>query len=98
MDLEAIRRRLDGASPGPWARHGCDVHAAGSVILRGLDAGSQAREQADRDAEFVAHARQDVAALLEALEAGAAPPPPPEASEQPDAEEPPRRRPRHAAS
>jgi hypothetical protein len=70
VDIDAIRRRLEDATPGPWTRHGCDVHAAhgGGPLFRGRDGSSAERQAADRDAEFVAHAREDVAALLDALE------------------------------
>src|SRR4051794_26294879 len=68
VDLEAVRRRLDSATGGPWERHGCDVYAGGDRLLRGRDGSSAERQQADRDAEFVAHARDDITELLRALE------------------------------
>ena len=69
-DLEAIRRRVDAATPGPWARHGADVHAdAGGVLFTGRDGSSEVRRQADLDAEFVAHARADILALLARVDA-----------------------------
>lgn len=72
MNTDAIRRRMDEATPGPWVRHGSDVHAMDQPLFRGRDGSAQVREQADRDAEFVAHAREDMAALLEALDRSAA--------------------------
>jgi hypothetical protein len=72
LDLEAIRRRVHAATPGPWQRHGCDVWAADGPLLRGQDIDALRRNQADLDAEFVAHARHDVLALLIALEAARA--------------------------
>lgn len=65
--LEAIRERLDAASTGPWQRHGADVHAIGGRLFTGRDGASAVRAQADRDAEFVAHAREDIATLLDRL-------------------------------
>jgi hypothetical protein len=69
MDVEAIRRRLAGATPGEWARHGADVYVAGEVepLVRGRDGSAALRAQADLDAEFIAHAPGDIAALLDAL-------------------------------
>jgi hypothetical protein len=69
LDLDAIRRRVHAATPGPWQRHGCDVWAADGRLLRGRDVDALSRNQADHDAEFVAHARHDVLALLLALDA-----------------------------
>lgn len=68
MDVEAIRQRLAEATPGPWARHGCDVHGGGAVLLRGRDGSAEIRAQADRDADFVAHAHSDIAALLDVVD------------------------------
>ena len=71
LDLEAIRRRANAASPGPWSRHGADVHSSdgsSGPLFVGRDGTSAVREQADRDAEFVARARADVLALLDELE------------------------------
>ena len=72
MNPDAIRRRLNEATPGPWLRHGSDVYAADQPLLRGRDGSSEIRQQADRDAEFVAHAREDIAALLDAIDRSAA--------------------------
>jgi hypothetical protein len=65
-DLEQVRARAAAASDGPWQRHGSDVWTAGSStpLFTGRDGSAEARQQADADAEFVAHARQDVVDLL----------------------------------
>ncbi len=56
-DLEAIKRRCEAATPGPWTTLGAVV-ADGSSCL----------DDRARNAEFIAHAREDVPALLEAVE------------------------------
>lgn len=64
-DLEQVRARVAAASPGPWQRHGSDVWAAGpTALFTGRDGSAEVRRQSDADAEFVAHARQDVLDLL----------------------------------
>lgn len=78
VDLAAIQRRAEAATPGPWEtwmaivpphEHGVrtmapepDVGPLGRVLAywRGWDPAPQDRA----DVEFVAHARQDVPALL----------------------------------
>ena len=69
-EVEQIRARAMAASPGPWRRHGADVWAEGSStpLFTGRDESSAVREQADADAEFVAHAREDVLSLLAQFE------------------------------
>ena len=69
FDIDAIRRRLEATTPGQWGRHGADVHVAGQSepLLRGRDGSAELRAQADADADFVAHAPADIAALLRAL-------------------------------
>ena len=71
MDTDAIRRRMTEASPGPWARHGSDVRSGDQLLFRGRDGSAEVRQQANRDAEFVAHAREDIAALLDAVNSAA---------------------------
>jgi hypothetical protein len=68
IDVAAMRRRLDAATPGPWSHHGADVRGPGAVIFTGRDGSAQLRGQADRDAEFVANAREDFAALLDLIQ------------------------------
>jgi hypothetical protein len=66
VDLDGIGRRLALATPGPWQRHGADVYGAdGSRLFVGRDGSAQVRAQADHDAELVAHAAQDLGALLD---------------------------------
>lgn len=65
MDLESIAARLAEATTGPWQRHGADVHAQAGLLFTGNDGSSEVRQQADADAEFVAHAPTDIAALLD---------------------------------
>jgi hypothetical protein len=67
IDIEAITARLSEATSGPWHRHGADVHGGVGVLFTGNDGSSEVRQQADADAEFVAHAPADIAALLDEI-------------------------------
>lgn len=62
--LDAIRARLEAATPGPWERN--DQHTKQHGIAGPL--GLHATAWEDRDAEFIAHARADVAWLLDKVE------------------------------
>jgi hypothetical protein len=68
-DLCAMERRLDACSPGPWRHrlHGfieSDVdESIIGVTCQGHDA-SLERLPSAANAEFIAHARQDVPALI----------------------------------
>jgi uncharacterized protein (TIGR00725 family) len=70
VDIESVRARVLAATDGVWQRHGTDVWLERSVepAFRGRDGSSEIRRQADRDAEFVAHARSDILALLDLLD------------------------------
>jgi uncharacterized protein (TIGR00725 family) len=76
-DFESIRARALAASAGVWQRHGPDVwlQAADGPLFRGRDGSAVIRAQADRDAEFVAHARADILALLQLAAVPPAPDP-----------------------
>jgi hypothetical protein len=78
LDLDAIRARADAATPGPWmhATHTGrkdGVSLVGQISKRGTGqavavlADSDVRQRA-KDAEFVAHAREDVPALVAEVE------------------------------
>lgn len=66
MDTDAIRARVRAISPGRWERRGCDVHADDdpAPLFVGRTNSGVAGGRPEADAEFVAHAPQDVAALL----------------------------------
>lgn len=81
IDLDAIRARVDAATPGPWRvvqEHGRDIADEGySRIWIQAEAGEQhdiadlidddsanGSPLADENAEFIAHARQDITDLL----------------------------------
>jgi hypothetical protein len=69
-DLEQVRARVAAASEGRWQRHGSDVwlESSKAALFTGRDGSADVRRQADADAEFVAHARQDVVDLLALLD------------------------------
>jgi hypothetical protein len=75
LDTTAIRERLRQITPGPWRRHGCDVWADADaarplfITPPDRDSSAERRAQADRDADFIAHAADDVRLLLEELDA-----------------------------
>jgi hypothetical protein len=78
LDLDAIRARADSASNGPWAAPQYDEDERAWFVLNGdvgqdehavacvAEAWSQRSAQAN--AEFIAHARADVPALLAEIE------------------------------
>jgi hypothetical protein len=66
MDLDAIEARMARTSARPWYRHGANIDdAGGNRIFDGRDGDAEVRQQADRDAEMVAHAPTDVAELID---------------------------------
>ena len=64
INLEEIRQRADAATDGPWVRE----WAFGTYFVVPDDAGTVASDNVARlkpaDVEFIAHAREDVPALL----------------------------------
>jgi hypothetical protein len=70
VDVAAIRARLSAVTEGPWLRHGSDVYAPGDqmLLVRGRDGSAVVRAQADADAEFIAHAPSDIAALIDFMQ------------------------------
>lgn len=76
--LEAIRKRADAATAGPWfadegPEHGCcwdtsiTVHDAHEGPKGQRYRNAKVAESNETDAAFIAHARTDVPRLLEAL-------------------------------
>lgn len=60
LDREAIRRRLEAATPGPWEYQGLgEITSATGFITTDAEA---------HDGPFIAHAREDVPALLAEVE------------------------------
>lgn len=80
LDVAAVRARAEAATPGPWRvveEHGRDIADEGwsqvtiqsEVGLRDEVAEVIDDERTDENAEFIAAARADVPALLDALAA-----------------------------
>ena len=80
LDLEPIRKRLETATPGPWRVDEVTGDAGdcpdGEVISRGIDGpggvglntGVEFQMYSPEDAQFIAHAPADIAALLGEVE------------------------------
>ncbi len=67
MDIQAAKKRCEAATPEPWSADNPDNRlVAGSQGFWVADCGMSMRPCADRD--FIAHARSDLPAALEALE------------------------------
>ena len=73
-EMAIIRARCEAASAGPWTFTGPENHAQGLVrdergwhVCDAYDNTSWSEEQCRANAEFIAHARTDVPALLDAL-------------------------------
>ena len=58
LDLAAIQARADAATPGPWT-----LGIVYGTVMRS-SGGNIARDSTEANAEFIAHARTDVPALL----------------------------------
>lgn len=70
MSLETIKERADAATPGPWsADGGYAIRGATDDVLVMVDKADVLMER--EDAAFIAHARQDIPALLRVAEAAA---------------------------
>lgn len=73
LELAEIRRRCDGAAPGPWRSfvEGRDHMSGSSFIMtgqgknRGNDIELNGATAADQD--FIAHAREDIPQLLDEI-------------------------------
>jgi hypothetical protein len=66
-ELEAIRKRAEAATEGPWFVEGETVYSSG-VLLAGAYPAMICDECDETEAEFIAHARQDVPRLLAEIE------------------------------
>ncbi len=64
LDLEAIKRRVEAATPGPW-----EEHPDGSLMSDAVPGGARVADvMQPEDNLFLAHAREDVPALLDKVE------------------------------
>jgi hypothetical protein len=72
-ELEAIRRRCNAATPGPWKSmiEGRDHTSGNSFIITGGGNGRgsdiELSGATDADQDFIANARQDIPRLLEEI-------------------------------
>jgi hypothetical protein len=70
IELEAIRRRCENATPGPWRSfvEGRDHTSGSSFIMTGIDENRgndiELSGATTADQDFIAHARQDIPLLL----------------------------------
>lgn len=78
MNLDEIKARTEAATPGPWnwdidwLRQGTEKEG-GMIVMRVEMAGTEMNPEAQlvlltKDADFIAHARQDVADLVAEVE------------------------------
>lgn len=69
LNLEPIKARAEAASPGPWADGAAELDLPGFTMSPRTCAGCGVDWPLDApDAEFVAHAREDVPALIAEVE------------------------------
>jgi hypothetical protein len=69
FDLDAIRKRCNQATPGPWKSYveGRD-HDSGSSFIMTSDEDIELSSASVADQDFIAHARQDIPLLLDEIE------------------------------
>ena len=67
IDIEAIRKRAEAATEGPWEPKNWTHVVSNEFYIASMERGPLEAVRADSD--FIAHARQDIPALLEALAA-----------------------------
>lgn len=66
IDLNAIKKRAEAATEGPWrVDQFDDVEAGDDLVVRTADDVMFENKNAEADAAFIANARQDVPALIE---------------------------------
>ncbi len=71
LDLDAIRQRAEAASPGPWAVNpvnGYQVKLNNGTGFLVAHTHRLTDNKDLRDAEFIAHAREDIPALVAEVE------------------------------
>jgi hypothetical protein len=66
-ELKAIRERAEAATPGPWIAEGETVYSSG-VLIAGTYPAMICDDCDITEAEFIAHAREDVPKLLAEIE------------------------------
>ena len=64
IDLEAIRRRADAATPWPWGEGGATVYDEQLIPICRCMATRDRYKDERQNADFIAHAREDIPALL----------------------------------
>jgi len=74
LDLDAIEARAKAATPGPWEYDGCSVTdwgvtASHTITMEWMPngRGDGTNERESPDGQFIAHAREDVPALIAEL-------------------------------
>lgn len=77
--IAEIRERANAATPGPWGTQGgsyaciySDAGVVGDIVCEPPEGVEESLQAWPRTSEFIAHARQDVPELLDALEAAEA--------------------------
>lgn len=67
--INEMRGRLEAATPGPWAQgHGVSPHIAKRDWVEVTNQATICHDVRPADAEFIAHAPEDVTHLLDAVE------------------------------
>lgn len=69
LDLTEMKARIKGATPGPWAKSSGQLDLPGFVLSPSTCAGCGEDWPLDAaDADFIAHARTDLPALVAEVE------------------------------
>lgn len=69
LDLAAIQARADAATPGPWRIDGHEIVGRSTSRRTLQDPWVADVDPVSADADFIAHAREDVTAMLARVEA-----------------------------
>ena len=64
IDLEAIEARANAATPGPWGEGGATVYDEQLIPICHCMATRDRYKDERQNADFIAHAREDIPALL----------------------------------
>lgn len=66
LELDAIKARAEAATAGPWMAGGTGRHEG--TVFAGVMRLGRFFDQSGDDAEFIAHARSDIPALITEVE------------------------------